>query len=117
MDANKGKTVALKQMSDHDMFKASVQKEIDDLKTAIIAGCNDLKKICKNYNLVAELTDLITQLELESQGLQSIDAKQTCQQFVDSLKQLVDTLMADPNMAKVSTAKPNLPKKTGWFGW
>ncbi len=118
--ANKSKADALKQMSDHDLFKASIEKEIEDLKAAIIKDCNELKSICKNYNLVGELTDLISQLETESNLLTSVDARQTCQQFVDSLKKLVDSLMMDPNLAKLSlnsNKNKESTKKSSWFGW
>lgn len=112
--ANKGKQDALKQMSNHDIIKAGIEKEIEDLKTSILADCNDLKKICKNYNLVTELTDLITQLEAESVLLTSVEAKQTCNDFVAALKSVVNTLTNDPSKAVASGKTPE-PKKSSWF--
>lgn len=115
-------------MTDNDLIKASIEKEIDNLMSLIVNDCNELKKNCKTYNPVGELTDLITQLEAEASLLASVGAKQTCQQFVNSLKQLVDSLMADPNLSQpcqlcqlCQLCQPirtqNSQKKSRWFGW
>lgn len=81
---------ATQAMNEHELVIKSIEKKMEDLKQSISLEVIDLKKICKGYNLVGELTSVITQIEQEKVLLKTVESQQSAQQFIDTLKQLIN---------------------------
>ena len=84
------KDEATKKMSDHDLVIKGIESSIEQLKKDITKDVKELKKICKKYNLVNELTDTILQMEQEKLLLKTIESQKTAQEFINMLKYLAN---------------------------
>ena len=77
-------------MSNHELVLKGIETSIAQLKNSIISDVKELKKICKNYNLVNELTDTIILMEQEKLLLKTVESQKTSQEFINTLKHLVN---------------------------
>lgn len=86
------------------------------MKNEIIDNCKELKRICKHYNLTRELGDLITQMTQESQLYTSIEARENCEEFINTIKQIITMMSSEdynPNILDSLKNKTfNPPKPT-----
>ena len=105
--AQKAKGDAIKQMTDSDLVKASISNEVETAKKDIADLCVDLKKICSNYNMVNELTDMIYQMKQEAESLTSVEARQTANDFIKTIE-----IMSD-EFAKLDAANKKADPKGG----
>lgn len=78
------------QMKEHELVIKGIELMIDEIKDSITADIKDLKKICKNYNLVNEFSDAVIQLEHEKLLLKTVESQKTAQEFIDLLKYLIN---------------------------
>ncbi|CAF0934957.1 unnamed protein product [Adineta steineri] len=72
--------------------KKVLEQALKHLTDSIIKKCRDLKSICGNFNLAAELINFIDKLEKEALTLHSIDAKQQADSFIRGLKALCEQI-------------------------
>ncbi|CAF0944966.1 unnamed protein product [Adineta steineri] len=72
--------------------KKVLEQALKHLTDSIIKKCRDLKSICGNFNLAAELLNFIDKLEKEALTLHSIDAKQQADSFIRGLKALCEQI-------------------------
>ena len=78
------------KLTQDEIIKKSVEQEINNNLNKIKSYVYCLKKVCKNYNIVDELTELIYQLEQENILLKSVDAKITSKKYIDGVKSICD---------------------------
>lgn len=97
-DADTNKT----KMTDNELIKKGLEDAIDKLKADIVNESINLKKICKGYNLVDELTGLIYQLEQGAKLLTSVEARKTADNFIKCIKDLCDSF-ATMDTSKIRT--------------
>jgi len=72
--------------------RQAVDKAIQDMSKSILDSCKNIQKLCKNFNLVDELTITLRQLETEAALLTSIVARKQADDFIKSIKNLIDQL-------------------------
>lgn len=132
MDAMKNKEESEEELSEKEIIQNSIKVKIANIITKIKINTLELKKICKNYNLVNDLNDLIHKLKQEKELLSTVEAKETAETFIVAITELCDhfkdlrvddieKLKEDLNM--VEDHKQELLKKTerktkkqkGWF--
>ena len=105
-DADTNKT----KMTDNELIKKGLEDAIDKLKADIINETANLKKICKGYNLVDELTGLIYQLEQGAKLLTSVEARKTADNFIKCIRDLCDSFATmDTSKIKSVPAKLQTP--------
>jgi hypothetical protein len=103
--ATKDLTDAEQKMSDQEMISKSLDAEIEKILDEIVNDCVELKKLCTGYNLVHELHDLILKLEKNSQMLTSIEALETAEVFIQSLKDLCDRFQLEDKAENLKNVK------------
>jgi len=79
-------------MSDKDIIRKGIESKIATINDSIKKDCSELKQICSGFNLVDELNDLIHQLQAESKSLTSVEARQTADDFINSIKTIANNL-------------------------
>jgi len=72
--------------------KKAIEKAIQDMSKHILDSCKNIQKLCKNFNLVDELNITLRQLETEASLLTSTVARQQADDFIKSIKILIDNL-------------------------
>lgn len=95
LDSMNNKDINITKMSDNEIFKKGIQLEIDNLNKTIMDDCIELKKICKNYNLNDELLGLIIQLKEKSQLITTVEARKTCDDFINTLTIIINKFNND----------------------
>jgi hypothetical protein len=76
------------ELDKQNLLKNSIDKMIKDYMNKIEAECVELKSICKNFNVVDELNDLIYMLQKEAQGLTTVQARQLANETIESVKEI-----------------------------
>jgi len=72
--------------------KVVVEEAMQDMSKRILDSCASIQNLCKNFNLVEELNITLQQLEIEAGLLTSFAAKKQANEFIESIKHLIDKL-------------------------
>jgi len=83
-----------------------VESEVQRQLQTLVANCNSLKKICKGFNLVDELSIVIAQMQTETKTLRSVGARKTAEDFINTLTELCNQLSLETEM-KAMTINSN----------
>lgn len=86
------KETAVKEIDQLSLSRQSIESKVDSLKKDVREECCNLKKICKNYNLVDELYLLIEMLKKESKNLTSLEARKNAESFILAVEEIVKTV-------------------------
>lgn len=113
---------ALEQLDSMTLASKAAESDILNLQKSIINECVELKKICKNYNLVDELQVFIAQLKQNARMLTSTEARTTADNFIAQMEELTNKFaeldkdkLASEFGVKPIPAEKEKEKKKGWL--
>jgi len=95
--------------------KKAIERAIQDLTQFISNSCTNIQTLCKNFNLVDELHITVRQLETEARLLTSSVARQQSDDFIKSIRNLMDALGKQQAMEHQRLKEEKEKKKRGFF--
>lgn len=108
------------ELTEKEAILYGIQQKIKEITDNVTNEALALKKICRNYDLIGDLNDLIMRLKQEAKLLKTVEARQTSDTFISSLTHLCDNFatMSVP-VAQIQMESDSQSKSSGggWFNW
>ncbi|XP_029729939.2 uncharacterized protein LOC115253545 isoform X2 [Aedes albopictus] len=88
---NKNEKIESK-IGDLDADVAALKHALDEKEVEIRKHCNELKKLCSQFNFVDELQGVIAVMDRDARTLTSTEARADAEKRIGNIKHVVDTL-------------------------
>lgn len=96
-----------RKLTEYNLIDASVRNEIDSLKISLHNDCKQMKKICKKFNVVAELHYEIVEIRREALNVTDISTREMYDEFINYLSLLANEM---ETLALTEVTKPKLKR-------
>jgi hypothetical protein len=90
-DATLRLNMSTKKITEVGDLKSLVDEAIKDNLKNLELQCEGIKKLCKGFNLVNELSLVLNQLEAELRKIRNLQARDTAVKVIDAIRALIDT--------------------------
>jgi len=97
--------------------RQAVDKAIQDMSKNILDSCKNIQKLCRNFNLVDELNITLRQLETEATLLRSMVARKQADDFIKSIKNLIDQLSKQQESDRKTQQQQKKTWRWGIYRW